>query len=211
MYTISKHSAWSFDSLLGRRISEPCKVLESSLLTLKTGGTVDPKGRIDKGSHFYDLLAQDPNFQVSVNTSLAKFYHSVASVSVDRYFAGRGEASGVLCTSITNSNDHAVNLQYMDTLPWFMKLYMSSFTSSLNDATLVTDYGLSTSESITRIMYQPAVDREKPSVLELELSVPAKSTFSFSFLFDKSLLRYTEYPPDAHRGFDVPYWLTSIS
>ena len=35
------------------------------------------------------------------------------------------------------------------------------------------------------------------------MSVPPSSTVSLTYDFDKAILRYTEYPPDANRGFDV--------
>jgi GPI-anchor transamidase subunit T len=41
--------------------------------------------------------------------------------------------------------------------------------------------------------------------LEVQLSIPGNETLSLTWEFDKSILRYTEYPPDANRGFDVAY------
>jgi phosphatidylinositol glycan class T len=40
--------------------------------------------------------------------------------------------------------------------------------------------------------------------MEVQLMIPANSILSLTWEFDKSILRYTEYPPDANRGFDVP-------
>jgi len=40
--------------------------------------------------------------------------------------------------------------------------------------------------------------------MELVLTVPAASTLTLSYDFEKAILRYTEYPPDANRGFDIP-------
>ena len=39
--------------------------------------------------------------------------------------------------------------------------------------------------------------------MEMKLEIPAKSTVIMNLDFDKTLLRYTEYPPDANRGFDI--------
>jgi phosphatidylinositol glycan class T len=39
--------------------------------------------------------------------------------------------------------------------------------------------------------------------LELALSVPAASIVTLTYDFEKAILRYTEYPPDANRGFNV--------
>jgi phosphatidylinositol glycan class T len=35
------------------------------------------------------------------------------------------------------------------------------------------------------------------------LQVPALTTVELNYDFEKAILRYTEYPPDANRGFDV--------
>lgn len=56
---------------------------------------------------------------------------------------------------------------------------------------------------VSKMFYQPAVDRGRPAVLEMALRLPAKSLVKFSISFDKVFLKYTEYPPDANRGFDV--------
>lgn len=59
------------------------------------------------------------------------------------------------------------------------------------------------SDIIKSIYYRPALDRRRGTQLELLLSVPAASTVVLTYDFDKAILRYTEYPPDANRGFDI--------
>jgi len=51
--------------------------------------------------------------------------------------------------------------------------------------------------------YTPAKDRERPHLLELLLSLPAHSTVTISIEFRRALLKWTEYPPDAHHGFYI--------
>ncbi|KAF6066428.1 Gpi16 subunit, GPI transamidase component family protein [Candida albicans] len=46
--------------------------------------------------------------------------------------------------------------------------------------------------------------------MELIMEVPAKSTLAISYDFDKSLLLYREYPPDANHGFDVEPAVISV-
>ncbi|KAI7594915.1 hypothetical protein KC343_g17411 [Hortaea werneckii] len=53
------------------------------------------------------------------------------------------------------------------------------------------------------MFYTPLVDRERGTHLELLLTVPAESSIELTYDFEKAVLRYTEYPPDANRGFDV--------
>ena len=59
------------------------------------------------------------------------------------------------------------------------------------------------SEIVKETYYRPAIDRERGTQLELALSVPAASTVTLTYDFEKAILRYTEYPPDANRGFNV--------
>jgi hypothetical protein len=59
------------------------------------------------------------------------------------------------------------------------------------------------SEIIKETYYRPAIDRERGTQLELVLSLPAASTVTLTYDFEKAILRYTEYPPDANRGFNV--------
>jgi phosphatidylinositol glycan class T len=40
--------------------------------------------------------------------------------------------------------------------------------------------------------------------MEVEVTIPALSTVRLAVDFDMVHLRYTEHPPDANRGFDVP-------
>ena len=58
---------------------------------------------------------------------------------------------------------------------------------------------------LSTIRYRPAIDRLRGTQLEVQLSIPANTSLSLTWEFDKSILRYTEYPPDANRGFDVAY------
>ena len=56
---------------------------------------------------------------------------------------------------------------------------------------------------IQSMYYRPALDRRRGTQLECLITVPPASTVVVTYDFDKAILRYTEYPPDANRGFDV--------
>ena len=57
--------------------------------------------------------------------------------------------------------------------------------------------------TIEKMYYTPALDRKRGTHLELVIRVPALSIVELNYDFEKAILRYTEYPPDANRGFDV--------
>jgi phosphatidylinositol glycan class T len=74
-----------------------------------------------------------------------------------------------------------------------MKPYLHTLVAKANN----TPINLST------LRYRPAIDRLRGTQLEVQLVIPGNTTSSLTWEFDKSILRYTEYPPDANRGFDV--------
>lgn len=121
----------------------------------------------------------------------------------ERTIIGHGQEQGGLRVTFRNpSTSESVDFIYFESLPWFMRPYLHTL-----QATVVGNDGISrqlaVSEIIKGIYYRPAVDRERGTQLELVLSVPADSTVTLIYDIEKSILRYTEYPPDANRGFNV--------
>ena len=58
--------------------------------------------------------------------------------------------------------------------------------------------------------YRPAIDRKRPSHLELSIVLPPKLTLVLTYEFEKSLLLYAEYPPDANHGFAVEAGMVTV-
>ena len=56
---------------------------------------------------------------------------------------------------------------------------------------------------IQQVYYRPAIDRARGTQLEVRMRIPPASTLCPTYDFEKSILRYTEYPPDANRRLDV--------
>ncbi|QLQ77819.1 hypothetical protein HG537_0A00660 [Torulaspora globosa] len=119
---------------------------------------------------------------------------------VSRSLTGYGQDRGGLRTVFKNPSSHAVKAIYFESLPWFMRVYLS---------TLKLEPGANFNENLTleNVMnstyYLPAVDRARPTHLEYTITVPANTSFAISYQFDKSLLQYAEYPPDANHGFEI--------
>ena len=122
-------------------------------------------------------------------------------LKVQRSFSGRGQERGGLRTTFTNPLTAAeVSFVYLESLPWFMKPYLHTLK-----AQLVQDNKVADGDHLLKgIHYVPAIDRIRGSHLEHKISVPPGATLIVSYDFDKALLRYTEYPPDPNRGFDIP-------
>lgn len=118
-----------------------------------------------------------------------------------RSFTGHGQERGGVQTLLTNpSPTSSIEFIYFESLPWFMKPYLHTLTAQVSNHSSPSPHY---SDIIKSIYYRPALDRRRGTQLELLLSVPAASTVVLTYDFDKAILRYTEYPPDANRGFDI--------
>ena len=116
----------------------------------------------------------------------------------ERSITGHGQERGGVRTLLTNpSLDSAVEFVYLESLPWFMKPYLHTLKVQ------ILGESSQSSSIIKDIYYRPSVDRHRGTQLEVLMMIPAASTATLTYDFEKAILRYTEYPPDANRGFDV--------
>lgn len=112
-------------------------------------------------------------------------------LSISRQITGYGQERGGMHTIISNPHPHPLRIVYLESLPWFLRPYIHTL-ELLGDAKL------------EKMFLRPAIDRKKGTHLELLIEIPARTTAELTYEFEKAGLRYTEYPPDANRGFDVP-------
>lgn len=103
--------------------------------------------------------------------------------------ASRSLGSNGLRIVFQNFGEEEVEVVYFESLPWFLRIYLSTLKV--------------TGTNLTDFYYSPSKDRLKPSHLELTFTIPANSTVTMNYDFDKSLLLIAEYPPDANHGFDI--------
>ncbi|TGZ84953.1 putative GPI transamidase component Gpi16 [Ascodesmis nigricans] len=120
-----------------------------------------------------------------------------------RSFTGHGQEHGGVKAVIKNPHPtRPVEFVYLESLPWFMKPYLHTLKTTIYPAPPAT--GDADLESpVTALYYRPAIDRSRGTHLEASLLLPANSTLILTYDFEKAILRYTEYPPDANRGFDI--------
>ncbi|KAL2264562.1 hypothetical protein VTJ83DRAFT_7072 [Remersonia thermophila] len=123
----------------------------------------------------------------------------------ERSFTGYGQERGGIQTILRNPSPHKeVEFIYMETLPWFMRIYLHTMEAR------VAGQPAPDKSLVREVYYRPAVDRARGTQLEVRMRVPPASTVLLTYDFEKSILRYTEYPPDANRGFDVPAAVITI-
>ncbi|GAU91759.1 hypothetical protein RvY_03955 [Ramazzottius varieornatus] len=111
-------------------------------------------------------------------------------LTTHRFVAGYGQHKGAIKCRLENHDPtSALRVQYLEVLPWFLRVYLHTLRLSV---------------PILRSHFRPARDRIAPHHIELLFDIPSASSIEFAVEFDLTLLKWTEYPPDAHRGFDVP-------
>lgn len=138
---------------------------------------------------------QEPNGQLV----LAK-----PALHAERTIIGHGQERGGMRVILTNpSPTDSVDFIYFESLPWFLRPYLHTLRATIAGPDGGVPRATAASHFIKEIFYQPAVDRKRGTQLELAVSVPAASTVTLTYDFEKAFLRYTEYPPDANRGFNV--------
>ncbi|KAM4063545.1 gpi16 subunit, GPI transamidase component domain-containing protein [Hirsutella rhossiliensis] len=118
----------------------------------------------------------------------------------ERSFTGHGQEHGGVQAILTNPSDAEVEFVYMESLPWFMRIYLHTLSTRISSSSTATN---ASSKIVEEIYYRPALDRARGTQLELLMRIPPRCTVFLTYDFEKSILRYTEYPPDANRGFDV--------
>ena len=122
----------------------------------------------------------------------------------ERSFIGYGQERGGVQAILTNpSLTEAVDFVYMESLPWFMKLYLHTLKAKLSNGNGEDNNKKKAEDVIQEMYYRPALDRKRGTQLEVRILIPANSTVILTYDFEKAILRYTEYPPDANRGFDI--------
>lgn len=125
------------------------------------------------------------------------------ALRAERTIVGHGQERGGMRIIFDNPSDsNAADFIYFETLPWFLRPYVHTLQATITGRDGVRRQ-VPASEIIKETIYRPAIDRERGTQLELALSVPAASTVALIYDFEKAILRYTEYPPDANRGFNV--------
>lgn len=78
-----------------------------------------------------------------------------------------------------------------------------SFLSPMLQALTLRD-SADSQPKVLALDYTPPIPRRRPTTLQALLHLPPYSTTKFLLPYESSYLWYTEYPSDAHRGFEVP-------
>ncbi|KAL6709893.1 Subunit of the glycosylphosphatidylinositol transamidase complex-like protein [Coniothyrium glycines] len=203
--------AWTLGEVFGRPLKGACPLTDGSSEEANNVCINTPPERIievkSNGEYKQSNLAYDTLrcYKLPVGEDLDLFLpeqkmttglvHPANQVYAARQINGHGQERGSTQAIITNpSPTDTVEIIYLESLPWFMKPYLHTLRAILSN---------STSSPLLETYYRPSLDRQRGTQLELRLRIPPSSTLTLTYDFEKAILRYTEYPPDANRGFDA--------
>ena len=196
-------TAWSLSRIFGRAIRGSCLLAGPDavdvLLEVPSERTVEVISEVavqdtraeDGFSRSYSL-PEGKDFDLNLPQQILEQQTPLEQppLYASRQTTGYGAERGGMQTILRNPSDSPRRIVYLESLPWFLRPYIH---------TLQVDGG-----KIEKMYYTPLLDRKRGTHLELLIEVPAESEVELTYDFEKAILRYTEYPPDANRGFDIP-------
>lgn len=197
--------SWSIREIFGRPIEGACRIGQGSIkLDVPEGWKLQSKsGEDGEVLDTYPTLslANTEPLDIILSSEDATHVSPVSSppVFAQRSFSGHGQQRGGVRTAFTNPSSEPVTFIYSETLPWFMRFYFH--TLKLKN---VDEFGEESEGSFEVLQYSKSVDRKKPTHFELKMTIPAHSSATLGYDFDKSMLYLAEYPPDANHGFSIP-------
>lgn len=203
--------AWTLEEVFGRPLRGACPLTEGRTeevndicintepertIDVKTTGEFSQTNLVHDTLRCYKLpISADFDLALPEQKMTTGLVHPANQIFAARQINGHGQERGSTQAIITNpSSTDAVEIVYLESLPWFMKPYLHTLRATIENNTL---------SPILETYYRPSLDRERGTHLELKLAIPPACKLTLSYDFEKSILRYTEYPPDANRGFDV--------
>lgn len=240
---------WSLSHIFGKSLKGTCPLMDietppvciqvpHSREVFTSRGAREVKDNSGKSRCFYldpdtdfDLILQSPvkesDDSKDIDPNMWLVTGETPLLYAERSLMGHGQERGAVQAILRNPSQNAgVEFVYMETLPWFMRIYLHTLEAryyvnggedtsfprvSQTSDPIAADSGNTPYKAIVQdIFYRPAVDRSRGSQLELRIIIPAASTVFLTYDFEKTILRYTEYPPDANRGFDVAASIITI-
>ncbi|KAJ1825791.1 Subunit of the glycosylphosphatidylinositol transamidase complex-like protein [Coemansia sp. RSA 2599] len=225
---------WSLSELMDTHVAQACPVANRSTVRVlaSPGSGVSVKPEASSRSklagldmYVFDMLKQRNEavadiellFEAQGPSSRSGASTEQPAVAVHRYVTGHGGSSGGVEATVINRGDKPVDILYLDSLPWYLRVYSHTLTIATQKT---SDDSASASSSKAQVpdhlapstsLFAPAIDRGRPSTMELALTLPARSRTTLRYGFDKGFLKYTEHPPDANRGFNIGPAIVSYS
>ncbi|KDQ51566.1 hypothetical protein JAAARDRAFT_81397 [Jaapia argillacea MUCL 33604] len=200
---------WSLQSIFDRSIRRSCPVAASSQIRVELprdqAYSLGPDPTEIDGEY---AIFNTKNVTEELNVSLRWPFEAIfeyplepptvplTHFSVRRILTGSSQSRGQLSITIQNNLPAQIQTIYLETMPWLLEFYLHTLRVHCD--------GRSRDDLMSLITYTLPVPHSRPTLFEAALTLPPKATIQITMDVTKSFLRYTEHPPDAQRGWDLP-------
>ncbi|CAK5270079.1 unnamed protein product [Mycena citricolor] len=197
---------WSLASLFDRKIQHACPAASDSRLAVALPVNQEymishQPSSFHEGHALFDVASRPESlpFDVGLHWS-SDFHHTDAHakipLSIRRTLEGPTQDHGRLSVHMVNEGPNVIHTAYLETMPWIIQFYLHTMTVRLN--------GMPRNDLVHNFSYIPPIPHSRATMLQAMLELPPKSSVHLSIEITKAFLRYTEHPPDAQRGWDLP-------
>ncbi|TDL19217.1 Gpi16 subunit, GPI transamidase component [Rickenella mellea] len=200
---------WSFEHLFGRKIVQHCTAAVASVIEVDLPVDVaysispEPSSALN-GIAKYDVSAFSGGLDVSLKwpgeEAFAYPLHPptqpLTDFTITRVLTGPTQSRGQLSISITNNLPDEATVLYVETMPWFVQFYLHTMRLTVDRR--------QRDDLLSSLSYTLPIAHGRPTLFEPRLRLPPNSTVALTMEVVKSFLQYTEHPPDAQRGWDLP-------
>ncbi|KAG7097205.1 hypothetical protein E1B28_004576 [Marasmius oreades] len=205
--TVQKQD-WSLESLFDRTIQKSCPVAVTSQISvsLPSSGmyriTPEPHTLQGDNAHYELGSSLAEPFNVGIEWAGELEYpsalrdSSLMPISIHRTLQGPTQDKGRLLVTLRNNGPNELKVLYLETMPWLLQFYLHTTTMHID--------GIPRNDLISNVSYILPVPHYQPATFESVLTIPGNATVRYSVDVTKAFLRYTEHPPDAQRGWDLP-------
>jgi len=108
-----------------------------------------------------------------------------------------------------NTTTHAL---WLETMPWLVQFYLHTLEARVGGKIQGRVLGVRAEPKLTfaveglvsNISYTLPIPHGNPTIFQALVTLPPKETVHLTMEISKAFLRYTEHPPDAQRGWDLP-------
>eukprot|EP00667_Euglena_gracilis_P009421 EG_transcript_9575 len=122
-----------------------------------------------------------------------------------RYQTGGSGLSGTVVTHLVNEWPVPLRVTYLEAIPFSLHPLFHTLRLSSNGTGPDLLHGpIAAGAERPRLALHPAAQPTAPAGLELSLALPPHTALLVSWGFEKASLPLAWYPPDAHRGFELP-------
>ena len=208
---------YSLKSLFDSQINQPCLAADSSIIHFGLPENSDDpfivlpedhKGVLDESSSEILVNVNDINEppNLSLIWPLNEIFKYNSNKSKPPILVTRAKSVGPtsdkfnMILSIQNTYDYPIDISYFHSIPWIVKPYLHTMSNTLNGNQF-------DNLNITNTLGN---NYNEPYVFQLNSTIPPFSILTTACLFQKRFLKYNDYPPDIHRGIDLPPGLLFI-